>query len=102
LYKLFGESYVSGSVTTNALKDRTCTVRVEMSMVNGPTVYVNGLKVSEMTKNQANWTATKDAVYAICFKPSRDIKAEIDNIKIWTGCGVEPGGYRYFKPAIVP
>lgn len=102
LYKLFGEFYVSGNVTTNALKDRTCTVRVEMSMANGPTVYVNGLKVSEMTKNQANWTATKDAAYAICFKPSRDIKAEIDNIKIWTGCGVEPGGYRYFKPAIVP
>ncbi|HNX34332.1 MAG TPA: hypothetical protein PKM57_06875 [Kiritimatiellia bacterium] len=103
LYKLFGEPFVSSSVTTNALKNRTCTIRVEMSMQNGPTVYVNGLKVSEMTINQANWTATKaNGNYAICFKPSRDIKAEIDNIKVWTGCGVEPGGYRFFKPVIVP
>lgn len=89
LYMLFGESLTT-DLSQLGLKDRTVTVRVEVSMTNGPTVYVNGMLVSKMAANTQNWPALKDGAYAVCFKTSRDIKAEIDNLKIWTGCGVEP------------
>ncbi len=88
LYLLYGQPYSSS--VTNGLKDRTCTVRVEMSMANGPSVYVNGLLVSKTDLLLPYWNQTKDFAYAICLKPSRDIKCEIDNIMIWQGGGVEP------------
>lgn len=100
LNQLFGQPYTSS--VTNGFKDKVCTVRVEMSMANGPSVYVNGLLVSQMNQHQTYWNQTKNFAYAICFKTSNKVKAEIDNIKVWTGCGVEPGGYRFFKPVIVP
>ncbi len=71
-----------------ALKDITFTVRVEMSQEKGPTVYVNGTKVSEMIKNQEEWGSI-DA-YAIAFKSSTMLKADFDNLIIWAGTGVEP------------
>jgi len=100
LNQLFGQPYTSS--VTNGFKDKVCTVRVEMSMANGPSVYVNGLLVSRMNQYQTYWNQTKNFAYAICFKTSNKVKAEIDNVKVWTGCGVEPGGYRFFKPVIVP
>ncbi|NLB15767.1 MAG: hypothetical protein GX827_03030 [Clostridiales bacterium] len=71
-----------------SLKDITFTVRVEMSKEKGPTVYVNGTKVSEMVKNQDQWGSIN--AYAIAFKSSTMLKADFDNLIIWAGTGVEP------------
>lgn len=83
--QLFGTKFESEGML---LKNKTVTVRVETSIKNGPTVYVNGIKASEMKANTDKWN-TIDS-YAICFKASKLIKAEIDNIRIWTGCSEEP------------
>ena len=88
LYRLFGEQYTSAD--QRGLKDKTVTVRVEMSREHGPTVYVNNMLVSKMEANTQNWPALRDMAYAICFKTSRDIKAEIDNLMVWTGCCPQP------------
>ncbi|HHU14394.1 MAG TPA: hypothetical protein GXZ62_04285, partial [Lentisphaerae bacterium] len=88
LYRLFGEQYTSAD--QRGLKDKTVTVRVEMSREHGPTVYVNNMLVSKMAANTQNWPALRDMAYAICFKTSRDIKAEIDNLMVWTGCCPQP------------
>ena len=71
----------------------TLTVRVHMSMEKGPSVYVNDMLVSQMDQNQSYWgERTNWNAYAICFKTSNKVKAEIDNLKIWTGCGAAPSG----------
>lgn len=85
LKKLFNETFDD---TKYAMADKTITVRVEMSMKDGPIVYVNGTKVSTMSKNTENWGAI-DA-YAFCFKSSTMLKADFDNLMLWTGIGCEP------------
>ncbi len=85
LTQLFGTAYEKESY---GLKDKTITVKVEISQKNGPTVYVNGINASEMIANTDKW-GTLDAT-AMAFKASNRIKAEIDNIVIWAGTGVEP------------
>ena len=85
LYALYGETFDENKM---AMQNRTFTVRVEMSMEKGPTVYVNGVLVSEMEENTENW-GDIDA-YAICFKTSTKLLAEVDNIMIWAGTGIEP------------
>ena len=83
--QLFGTKFDSNGML---LKNKTVTVRVETSIKNGPTVYVNGIKASDMQANKDKWN-TIDS-YAICFKASKLIKADIDNIRIWTGCSEKP------------
>lgn len=83
--QLFGDKFDENGML---LKDRTVTIRVETSIENGPTVYVNGIKASDMQANKDQWN-TIDS-YAICFKASKLIKAEIDNIRIWTGMSDKP------------
>lgn len=83
--QLFGDKFDENGML---LKDRTVTIRVETSIENGPTVYVNGIKASDMQANKDQWN-TIDS-YAICFKASKLIKAEIDNIRIWTGTSEKP------------
>ena len=83
--QLFGDKFQEDGML---LKDRKVTVRVETSIEKGPTVYVNGVKASDMQANQDQWN-TIDS-YAICFKASKLIKAEIDNIRIWTGMSEKP------------
>lgn len=83
--QLFGTKFESEGML---LKNKTVTVRVETSIKNGPTVYVNGIKASEMKANTDKWN-TIDS-YAICFKASKLVKADIDNIRIWTGCSEKP------------
>ena len=61
---------------------------MEVSQKNGPTVYVNGIKVSEMAANTDKWGTLTST--AMAFKASNRIKADIDNIMIWAGTGVEP------------
>ncbi len=96
MYLLHGVPYATPSNTTNDyynMTNRTITVRVEMSMKDGPSVYVNGMLVSKMDTKQSAWAekdlATWDA-YAIAFKTSTRLKCEVDNIMVWQGCGVEP------------
>ena len=83
--KVFGLEYDENEY---ALKDKTFTVRVEMLKDKGPRVYVNGVFVSEMIKNEENW-GDIDAS-AICFKTSTKLKSDVDNIMIWAGAGCEP------------
>ena len=83
--QLFGEKFQDNGML---LKNKTVKVRVETSIKNGPTVYVNGIKASDMQANKDKWN-TIDS-YAICFKASKLIKADIDNIRIWTGCSEKP------------
>ena len=83
--QLFGDKFQEDGML---LKDRKVTVRVETSIEKGPTVYVNGVKASDMQANKDKWN-TIDS-YAICFKASKLIKADIDNIRIWTGCSEKP------------
>ena len=83
--QLFGTKFDSNGML---LKNKTVKVRVETSIKNGPTVYVNGIKASDMQANKDKWN-TIDS-YAICFKASKLIKADIDNIRIWTGCSEKP------------
>ncbi len=47
LTQLFGTTYEKESY---GLKDKTITVKVEISQKNGPTVYVNGINASEMPR----------------------------------------------------
>ena len=85
LTQLFGETFDENAY---ALQNKTITVRVEVSQANGPTVYVNGIKASEMAANTDKW-GTLDST-AMAFKASNKIKADIDNIMIWAGTGVKP------------
>ncbi|MBE6611402.1 MAG: hypothetical protein E7632_02815 [Ruminococcaceae bacterium] len=83
--QLFGTPFNGDALQ---LVDKTITIRVETSIENGPVVYVNDLKASEMLQNESLWQ-TIDA-YAMAFKASHSIDAEVDNIKVWTGLSDEP------------
>lgn len=83
--QLFGEKFDANGML---LKGKTITIRVETSIEKGPTVYVNGIMMSDMQANKDKWN-TIDA-YAMCFKASKLIGAEIDNIMVWTGTADEP------------
>ena len=83
--QLFGTPFDANGML---LKGKTVTVRVETSIENGPTVYVNNIMASDMQANKDKWN-TIDS-YAICFKASKLIKADIDNIRIWTGTSDKP------------
>lgn len=83
--QIFGEKFDENGYL---LKGKTITVRVETSIDDGPTVYVNGINASEMEANTDQWN-TIDS-YAICFKASKLIEAEVDNLRIWTGLTDEP------------
>ena len=83
--QLFGVEYDENAY---GLKDRTVTIRVETSIKNGPAVYVNGLMVSDMQSSKGKW-GTIDHT-AMCFKASKLISADIDNIRVWTGTADEP------------
>ncbi len=85
LTQLFGTAYNSDAY---GLQNKTVTVKVEVSQANGPTVYVNGIKSSEMAANTDRW-GTLEAT-AMAFKASNRVKANIDNIIIWAGTGVDP------------
>ncbi len=85
LTQLFGTAYEKD---TYGLKDKTVTVKVEVSQANGPVVYVNGIKASDMQANTDKW-GTLEAT-AMAFKASNRIKADIDNIMVWAGTGVDP------------
>lgn len=67
--QLFGDEFQEDGML---LKDRKVTVRVETSIEKGPTVYVNGVKASDMQANQDQWN-TIDS-YAICFKASKSLR----------------------------
>ncbi|MCI8388091.1 MAG: hypothetical protein HFE63_06440 [Clostridiales bacterium] len=83
--KLFGSTHpVDGMDFMN----KSLTIRVETSIANGPTVYVNGIKAGDMVQNKDQWNSIDS--YAICFKASKLISAEIDNIRIWTGLSDAP------------
>lgn len=95
MYLLYGVPYITPANNTVAYysySNVTLTVRVEMSMSNGPSVYVNGMLVSKQDQYQKYWDLLKanNDAYAICFKTSNKVKAEIDNLMVWTGCGVDP------------
>lgn len=83
--QIFGDKFDENGYL---LKGKTITVRVETSIDDGPTVYVNGINASEMEANTDQWN-TIDS-YAICFKASKLIEAEVDNLRIWTGLTDEP------------
>lgn len=83
--QLFGETFDSDGYH---LKGRTITVRVETSIENGPSMYVNGILVSTMQDHTEEWN-TIDS-YAMCFKASKMVAADIDNIMVWTGLDDEP------------
>lgn len=53
---------------------------------------MNGLLVSKLDQYQKYWDLLRsnNDAYAICFKTSNKVKAEIDNLMVWTGCGVDP------------
>lgn len=93
MYLLHGQPYIqpaNNSVLYYPMTNRSITVRVEMWREKGPTVYVNGMLVSEMLANTTNWPALRDLSYAIAFKTSTRLRCEVDNIMVWQGCGVEP------------
>ncbi len=83
--QIFGDKFDENGYL---LKGKTITVRVETSIDDGPTVYVNGINASEMEANTDQWN-TIDS-YAICFKASKLVEAEVDNLRIWTGLTDEP------------
>ncbi len=78
--KLFGIKYDANAY---GLKGKKITIRVETSIKNGPTVYVNNIMVSDMQDNKDQWNTINH--WAMCFKPSKLIAADIDNIRVWTG-----------------
>jgi len=95
MYLLYGVPYntpANNAVAYYNYSNVTLTVRVEMSMTKGPSVYVNGMLVSQLDQYQSYWNILKanNDAYAICFKTSNKVKAEIDNIVVWAGCGVDP------------
>ncbi|MBQ8400623.1 MAG: hypothetical protein IJX14_01710 [Clostridia bacterium] len=94
LTQLFGVAYDENAYS---LQDKTITVRVEVSQEKGPTVYVNGIKVSEMAANADKWGTLEST--AMAFKASNKVKADIDNIMIWAGTGVEPD-MSVFEPEV--
>ena len=95
--QLFGDKFDESGML---LKGKTITIRVETSIEKGPSVYVNNILVSDMQDHKDQWN-TIDS-YAICFKASKLIKAEIDNIRIWTGLSDQPLEVKTETPADAP
>ena len=81
----FGETFNTNGMH---LIDKTITIRVETSIEKGPTVYVDNIMVSDMQANKDKWQTIDH--YAMVFKASKLIDAEIDNIKVWTGLADKP------------
>lgn len=77
--KVFDQDYIKG---IPGLIGKKMTVRIAVSKTNGPSVYINDILVSETVNKGSfdNFTS-----YAIAIKPSLNIKAEIDNIRVWRG-----------------
>lgn len=95
-YKLFGVSAVTAnqsSPTAYPLIGREVTVRISVDIDAGPTVYMNGIKVSTpTTKYRDVFMATEEYASAVALKTAANIKAYMDDFVVYTGLGDVPAG----------
>ena len=93
-YKLFGVQAASANATTNTnypLVGKELTVRIAVDKDAGPTVYVNGTKVSTPTTTYKElFLSTQSYASAIALKTSQGTKAYMDDFMVYTGLGAIP------------
>jgi len=93
-YKLFGVSALTAnasSPTAYPLVGREVTVRIAVDIDAGPTVYMNGVKVSSPNgKYKDVFMATEQYASAIGLKTAAGVKAYMDDFMVYTGLGDIP------------
>lgn len=95
-YKLYGTECLSAdasSTTAYPFVNKELTVRIAVDVDAGPTVYINGQKVSvpATTYNELFLSANEYAS-AIAVKTTKGVKAYIDDFMVYTGLGEIPTG----------
>ena len=95
-YKLFGTQCLTANASSNTgypFVNKTLTVRIAVDIDAGPTVYVNGTKVSSPTSTyKTMMTASAEYAKAIGIKTSKEVQLYIDDIMVYTGLGAIPTG----------
>lgn len=95
-YKLFGVQSLSANASTNTgypFVNKELTVRIAVDIDAGPTVYVNGTKVSVPTGSYNDmFTASAEYAKAIALKTTKEVQLYIDDIMVYTGLGAIPTG----------
>lgn len=87
--RLFGKA--SNTTAPYALTGETLTVVIHVDADRGPTVVVNGMKLSEAnSKCRELFLSSREYGSAIALKTSLKVRAEIDNVAVWTGLGEMP------------
>ncbi len=95
-YKLFGTQCLTANASSNTgypFVNKTLTVRIAVDIDAGPTVYVNGVKVSSPTAtNKTLLTASAEYAKAIALKTTKEVQLYIDDVMVYTGLGEIPTG----------
>ena len=85
---LYGVDCVEGDY---AMQNRTFTVKVEVDPEQGCTVFIDGIRFTDMDMmDNSHWKDMCAYGNAVCFKTSTKLLANFDNFMIWSGTGVSP------------
>ncbi len=95
-YKLFGVKCLEANASSNTaypFVGKELTVRIAIDADVGPTVYVNGTKISVPTATYKElFLSTAQYAAAIALKNSKEVKFYIDDFMVYTGLGEVPTG----------
>ncbi len=95
-YKLFGVPAASANASANTdypMVGKEVTIRIAVDIDKGPTVYINGTKVSvPVAKYKELFMAAQQYASAIALKTTAKIKAYMDDFIVYTGLGDIPTG----------
>ncbi len=95
-YKLFGVQAASADAASNTsypFVGKELTVRIAVDIDAGPTVYINGTKVSVPTDTYKElFLSTQQYAGAIGFKTSKSVQLYVDDFMVYTGLGDIPTG----------
>lgn len=93
-YKLFGVKCLEANAASNTaypFVGKELTVRIAIDVDEGPTVYVNGTKVSvPTTKHKELFLSSAQYAAAIALKSTKEVKFYIDDFMVYTGLGAIP------------
>ncbi len=93
-YKLYGVQAASANASTTTgypLVNKEITVRIAVDVDAGPTIYLNGVKVSTpATTYNELFLSTKEYATAVALKTTRQVKAYMDDFMVYTGLGDIP------------
>lgn len=93
-YKLYGVPAASANASSNTnypMVGKEVTIRIAVDIDKGPTVYINGTKVSvPVAKYKELFMAAQEYASAIALKTTAKIKAYMDDFVVYTGLGDIP------------